>query len=104
MQEQVQKKKHFFKTTDYKKDVKSSEVKNSLESANTYEAHSKTNNVNARSENRRKPLICFNCNKPGHEAAESTSKTRTSNDSNEWKQIQAISKNSCMSFIQLSWG
>jgi hypothetical protein len=83
-----QDKKRLFRTTDYRRDEKSSEVKNSHKSENTHEAHSKTDNVNAGSENRRKPLICFNCNKPGHKATECRSKTGSSNNSNGWKPSQ----------------
>ena len=73
---------------DDRKNEKTYEMKHSRKPANATETQPKADNANAAADFKKKPLICFACNKPGHKANECRNKTAGSNTTTSWKPQQ----------------
>jgi hypothetical protein len=78
-------KQKFTKPTDQKKEGQLSEMKSSTKFDNTRKNYSRTDSSTITTETSRKPLVCFNCNKPGHKAAECRSKADGNTTNSSWK-------------------
>ena len=77
--------KKFSKHANDRRIERTAEMKQNSKPAYSTEAQSKADNTNAAADFKKKPFVCFSCNKPGHKASECKSKTAGSNATNSWK-------------------
>jgi RNase H-like domain found in reverse transcriptase/Reverse transcriptase (RNA-dependent DNA polymerase)/Integrase zinc binding domain/SCAN domain len=79
--------KKFHKHANDRTNEKTFEMKQSSKPANITEIQSKADNTNTAVDFKKKPIICFACNKPGHKANECKNRTAGINTS-RWKPLQ----------------